>query len=58
MSYTDSLQKPGDVVIESLKLLNINNVITDLDEFLIEINLYEDIFSNFINSLGDLFLRF
>ena len=48
MSSTDSLQKPGDVIIESLKLLNINNVITDLDEFLIEINLYEDIFSNFI----------
>lgn len=56
MSSQDSLQKAGDVVIESLKLLSVNNTLTDLDDFLIELNFYEDIFTNFIRgeiSLSD-----
>jgi len=48
MSSQDSLQKAGEVVIESLKLLSVNNTLTDLDEFLIELNLYEDMFTNFM----------
>lgn len=48
MSSQENLQKAGDVYIESLKLLSINNTITDLDEFLIELNIYEDIFTNFM----------
>lgn len=48
MSSQDSLQKAGEVVIESLKLLSVNSTLTDLDEFLIELNLYEDMFTNFM----------
>lgn len=42
----DGIQIAGDVLIERLKLVSSNNIITDLTEFFIEINLYEDIFSN------------
>lgn len=52
MSSGDNLQKAGDVVIESLKLLSLNNTLTDLDDFLIELNLYEDMFTNFLR--GDI----
>lgn len=44
----DVLQKAGDVLIESLKLVSINQTITDLEDFLIELNIYEDMFSNFL----------
>jgi hypothetical protein len=48
MILESSIQRAGDVLIESLKLLSTKNTVTDLDEFLIELNIYEDIFSNFI----------
>jgi len=56
MRSEDVLQKAGEVIIESMKLLSVNNTLTDLDEFLIELNLYEDIFTNFMRgeiSLSD-----
>lgn len=48
MTSESGVQKVGDVLIESLKLLSTNNTLTDLDEFLIELNIYEDMFCNFI----------
>lgn len=44
----DGVQRAGDVVIEQLKLITANNVIFDLNEFLVELNLYEDMFSTFL----------
>lgn len=40
------LQKAGSVVIEELILRSSNNETVDLKEFLVELNVYEDIFSN------------
>lgn len=45
---SDGIQRAGDVVIEQLKLISSTNVIFDLTEFLVELNLYEDIFSTFL----------
>lgn len=42
------VQKAGDVRIEQIKLITSENVIIDLTEFLIELNLFEDIYSNFL----------
>lgn len=41
-------QKAGDVKIEQIKLITANNTVIDLSEFLIELNLYEDIYSSFL----------
>lgn len=49
-----SLQKAGSVKIVELKLISSTNVVWDLKEFLVELNLYEDIFSN--NLYGDILL--
>lgn len=48
MADNQGIQKAGDVIIEQLKLISSTNVIYDLSEFLIELNLYEDIFSNYL----------
>ena len=48
MADNQGVQKAGDVKIEQLKLISSTNVIYDLTEFLIELNLYEDIFSNYL----------
>lgn len=44
----DSIQKAGDVLIERLSLITSTNTVIDLDEFLVEINIYEDMFSNYL----------
>ena len=49
-----TLQKAGSVNIQEIKLISSNNVVIDLEEFLVEINLYEDIFSSHL--YGDMFL--
>lgn len=48
MADNQGVQKAGDVKIEQLKLISSTNVIYDLTDFLIELNLYEDIFSNYL----------
>ena len=48
MADNQGIQKAGEVKIEQLKLISSTNVIYDLTEFLIELNLYEDIFSNYL----------
>lgn len=44
----DGLQRAGEVRIEQLKLINSSDEVIDLSEFLVELNLYEDIFSNYL----------
>lgn len=48
------LQKAGSVEIVELNLISSTNTIFDLKDFLVEFNLYEDIFSN--NLYGDILL--
>lgn len=40
---------PGQVDVRQLKLISIRGVSVDLNDYLIELNLYEDIFSNFLH---------
>ena len=54
MSNEIGLQKAGSVEISELNLITTNNTVFDLREFLVELNLYEDIFSN--NLYGDILL--
>lgn len=42
----DSVQKAGSVKIAELKLISSTNIIFDLTEFLVELNIYEDMFSS------------
>lgn len=44
----DSIQKAGSVKIVELKLITSTNVIWDLTDFLVELNIYEDMFSNYL----------
>lgn len=44
----DSVQKAGSVKITELKLISNNNTIYDLTDFLIELNVYEDMFANYL----------
>ena len=48
MQEFNGIAKAGDVKIEQIKLLTGNNVVIDLTEFLVELNLFEDIFSNYL----------
>lgn len=48
MSNTNALAYPGQVVIHYLKLFSIRSTVVDLQDYLIEINIFEDIFSNFL----------
>ena len=45
---TQNIQHAGQIKIEHLKLIGSNNTTFDLIEFLVEVNVYEDIFSNFL----------
>jgi hypothetical protein len=49
------LQRAGEVRIEQLKLINSNDEVIDLSEFVVELNLYEDLFK--AGSLGAIALR-
>ena len=49
-----TLQKAGSVNVRELKLISSNDLIVDLSEFLVELNLYEDIFSSHI--YGDILI--
>jgi hypothetical protein len=51
---TPSIQKAGSVNVRELKLISANNLIVDLNEFLVELNIYEDIFSSHL--YGDILL--
>jgi len=44
----NSINRAGDVRIEKLTLISSDNKSIDLSEFLIELNIYEDIFSNYL----------
>lgn len=48
MTETEGLQRAGQVKIEQLKLISTGNDVIDLTEFLVELNLYEDVFSNYL----------
>ena len=41
----DRIQKAGAVDIKSIKLISIQGIIVDLKDFLVELNIYEDLFS-------------
>jgi len=41
----ETIQKAGSVLISELKLIDNSNTIWDLTEFLVELNIYEDMFS-------------
>lgn len=53
-TYQPSLQKAGSVNIKEITLISSNNISIELNEFLVELNLYEDIFSSHL--YGDIFL--
>ena len=44
----DGLLRAGDVSIETLNIITENNTIVPLSEFFTELNIYEDIFSNYL----------
>ena len=46
MIGNERLQRAGQVNIEQLKLVSSNNEVVDLTEFLVELNIYEDVFSS------------
>lgn len=48
MASESGIQRAGDVVIEQLLLISTNNTSFDLTEFLIELNIYEDMFSSYL----------
>jgi len=48
MSAKEGLQRAGEVRIEELKLITSGNDIIDLNEFLVELNIFEDIFTNYM----------
>lgn len=43
------LRYPGQVDLQYLKLVSSRGIVVDLNDYLIELNLYEDIFSNFLH---------
>jgi hypothetical protein len=43
------LQRAGEVRIEQLKLINASDEVIDLSEFIVELNLYEDLFKNYLH---------
>ncbi len=49
-----TLQKAGSVNIRELKLISSNDTIVELNDFLVELNLYEDIFSTHL--YGDILI--
>lgn len=49
MDSTTELSYPGQVDFQTLKLISANGIVVDLNDYLIEFNLVEDIFSNFLH---------
>jgi len=49
MDDFSGVQKAGDVKIQSLLLITGNNTVIDLTEFLVELNIFEDIYSNYMH---------
>lgn len=49
MDSTVNYGYPGQVDLQQLKLLSISGIAVDLNDYLIELNIYEDIFSNFMH---------
>ena len=49
MIATDGLQRAGEVRVEQIKLITDNNTAVDLSDFFVEINLFEDIFTNYLH---------
>ena len=49
MPNINSLAYPGQVVFHYLKLFSSQSVVVDLQDYLVEINIFEDIFSNFLH---------
>lgn len=49
MSNINSLAYPGQVVIHYLKLFSARSTVVDLQDYLVEINIFEDIFANFLH---------
>ena len=49
MAAEEGLQRAGEVRIEQLKLINSSDEVIDLSEFVVELNLYEDIFKSYLH---------
>jgi len=49
MTGEQGLQRAGEVRIEQLKLINSGDEVIDLTEFVVELNLYEDLFKNYLH---------
>lgn len=49
MTHTTGLQAAGEVLIERIKLVSSQNVIIDLLDFMVEIDIYEDLFHNYLH---------
>jgi len=49
MASTTELSYPGQIDFQFLKLISSNGIVVDLNDYLIEFNLVEDIFSNFLH---------
>lgn len=45
MREQDALTRPGDVNIEKLQIISTRGTVVDLDDYFVEFNLYEDMFS-------------
>jgi len=43
------LQRAGEIRIEQLKLINSSDEVIDLTEFIVELNLFEDLFKNYLH---------
>jgi uncharacterized protein YktA (UPF0223 family) len=48
IDFQEGITRAGDVKIEQLVLISSDNKSIDLSEFLVELNIYEDIFSNYL----------
>jgi hypothetical protein len=48
MSVNEGLQRAGDISIEQLSIITSDNYVVDLADFFVELNIYEDIFSNYM----------
>jgi len=46
---TQGLQRAGEIRIEQLKLINSSDEVIDLTEFIVELNLFEDLFKNYLH---------
>ena len=49
MAKVTELSYPGQIDFQTLKLISSNGIVVDLNDYMIEFNLIEDIFSNFLH---------